>query len=94
MRWDAEEKTGPAVEQPRRRSDFHNITRSMFDRFDTDGSGHLDMQEFKLCAAGLNLPIGREARARVRLLAYKQCIDPAYIQVDFARAMHALGTMD
>ena len=40
-----------------------------------DGSGHLDMQEFKLCAAGLNLPIGREARARVRLLAYKQCID-------------------
>ena len=59
-----------------------------------DGSGHLDMQEFKLCAAGLNLPIGREARARVRLLAYKQCIDPASIQVDFARALHARGTMD
>lgn len=34
------------------------------EQFD-DGSGQLDLQEFKLCATGLNLPVGRAARARV-----------------------------
>jgi hypothetical protein len=33
-----------------------------------DGSGQIDLKEFKICASTLNLPIGRAARTRVRML--------------------------
>jgi hypothetical protein len=32
-----------------------------------DGSGQIDLREFKICASKLNLPVGRAARTRIRL---------------------------